>query len=149
MPTNVTVLTNPTPYNGAVYFVAGSPAKLYRVALGENPRSWELKGKKVASGSFIFITGWGRLRIVTQDAIHSCDLNVLQQPNKYDDTQACTTEESPEKVTVNSNEQPAMGADGTLYFKNVKAGGSVVAFNPSSQELCALILSSQPLAPLA
>jgi hypothetical protein len=124
-----------------VYFVAGSPAvaespvKLYRVALGENPRSWELKGKKVASGSFIFITGWGRLRIVTQDAIHSCDLNVLQRPNKYDDTQACTTEESPKEVTVNSNEPPAMGADGTLYFKNVKAGGSVVAFNPSSQEL--------------
>ncbi|MGA8598564.1 MAG: hypothetical protein WB676_27920 [Bryobacteraceae bacterium] len=151
VPTNVTVLTNPTPYNGAVYFVAGSSEspKLYRVALGENPRSWELKDKKVTSNSFTFITGSGRLRVVTLDAIYSCDLNVLQQPNKYDDTQACRTEESPKTLTVNSNEPPAMGTDGTLYFKNVEGGGSVVAFNPSAQELWRTDLHFETVSPIS
>lgn len=125
-----TLLTNPVSYNGAVFVVAGSPnaTRLYRLA-ATGTAEWPLSVPTTA-GSFASITAWGSLKVITKNDLYSCDLTQLSSPGTPAECAAI-----PVPITVNFDETPAMGSDGSLYFKNVEANGSIVAFNPSRQEI--------------
>lgn len=121
------LLANPVSYAGAVYVVANSA--LYRVAGAHNVTSWKLNFA-ITKKSFAFVTAWGRLQIITENAIHNCDLTTLVGG----DTLVCASTPA-EEITVGSGETPAMGPDGSLYFKNVQKAGSFVARNPMLKEI--------------
>jgi hypothetical protein len=132
------LLANPVSYAGAVYVVARSPGgrSLSRVTGGQKGTSWPVRfnttEKSIAIGdkSFAFVTAWGRLHIITKEAIGSRDLTNLGSPGTPVDFDVTAA-----KITVNERETPAMGPDGSLYFKNVDDGGAVVAFNPARKEI--------------
>ncbi|MBS0169979.1 MAG: hypothetical protein JSR62_06455 [Nitrospira sp.] len=117
-------LTNPVSYDGAVYVVAPCPSAdkgscLHRIGGVGSIRSWPLDASDssvVTTGSFAFVTAWGGMKIISKDAIHSCDLR-----------QETCSSAGRQQITVNAEETPAMGQDGSLYFKNVEAHGSIVA----------------------
>ena len=57
------------------------------------------------------------------------------EPSSTPASELSSTASPPPSITVTFDETPAMGADGSLYFKNVAANGRIVAFNPSRQEI--------------
>ena len=116
-----------------MYLVAAhsTGARLIRLAGANRVASWRLDFA-IGPNSYAFVTDWGRLKIVTKDAIAGCDLATLGNP---DTTAACDVAKGTRTVSVNNGETPAMGPDGSLYLKNVEAAGSVVAYNPSLQEI--------------
>lgn len=138
------LLANPVFYDGAVYVIAACPADrgrcLYRTtSAGRTSDGVPLvdeqdKGLAIEKNSFAFVTAWDRLQLITTNAIHSCDLTTLATLGSAGKL-VCVATEPDKKITVNSGETPAMGPDGSLYFKNVKAQGSIVAYNPSLREL--------------
>ena len=143
-----TLLANPVSYDGAVYLVAGSSSArlLYRIAGAGNVASWPL-GFDVTAKYFAFVTASGRLQIMTKDAIHSCDLTTLA-PSGSTDKLVCPTTPKDEKITVKPGETPAMGPDGTLYFKNVEAAGNIVARNPALKEIWRTDLKLTDVSPI-
>lgn len=147
--------TNPVWYDGALYVVApcAPPNKgscINRIAGAGDRRSWPIGSSvpsEVIAGSFAFVTTWGRMNIISKNAIHSCDLPMLiHEPHR-----ACASWDK-EQITVNAGETPAMGQDGILYFKNVEAGGSLVARdysrNPAQQELWRTTLTFTSVSPI-
>ncbi|MGH8222610.1 MAG: hypothetical protein ACREQZ_06520 [Woeseiaceae bacterium] len=145
------LLANPVSYGRALYLVAGSSnaTRLYRLG-GAGQFADSPLELPVAAKSFAFVTVQGRLQIITKDAIRSCDLTTLQDKK----TASCKEAKDIGALTVNEKETPAMGADGSLYFKNVQAGGSIVggsivAFNPSLKEIWATQLKSTAVSPIA
>ena len=145
------MLTNPVSYDGAVYLVAACSTGrcLYRVGGAGNVASWPL-GFDLTAKSFAFVTAWGRLQIITQNAIRSCNLTTLPAL-KSQDKLLCDTNNDSQNFTVNEKETPAMGPDGSLYFKNADAdgSGSVVASNPSLQEIWRTKLKLSAVSPIA
>jgi len=107
----------------------------------QNATSWKLRSFDpkqpsvepsnftVDANSFAFVTAWGRLQIIGT-AIHGCDLTTLDRAATLDCVGTST-----DKIALNAGEKPAMGPDGSLYFKNVKAAGSIVARNPERKEI--------------
>jgi hypothetical protein len=125
-------LTNPVSYDGAVYVVVGSSDTrgLYRLA-GSEKNTYRSLDFEVDDGAFAFVTAWGRLQLITNNAIHSCDLTTLGSADKL----ICKPTTSV-KITVDSNEEtPAIGPDGSLYFRDKQAQGSIFAYNPSLREI--------------
>lgn len=146
------MLANPVTYNGALYVVAAcaSPNNgrcLYRVAGAGNVRNWPL-GFQVTAQSFAFVTAWGRLQIITENGIRSCDLTTLVAL-RSEDKLVCDATKDGEQITVQAKETPAMGPDGSLYFKNVKAEGRIVARNPKFQEIWRTRLKFTTVSPIA
>jgi hypothetical protein len=141
-----TTLTNPVSWEGAAYFAASSGGtKLFRVAGAGNVANWPLNFT-IDGVSFAFVTPWGQLRIVTNNAIYSCNLKKLESL-KSTDFLPC--EPPAEGIALKAGEAPAMGPDGSLYFKNVKAGGSIVAYNPALQEIWRTGLLPTNVSPIA
>ncbi len=147
------MLANPVSYDGAVHVVAAcaSPDNgrcLYRVSGAGNVRHWPLGLQvTVTAHSFAFVTAWGRLQIITENGIGSCDLTTLVAL-KSEDTLACDVATDGERITVQAQETPAMGPDGSLYFKNVKADGRMVARNPKLQEIWRTDLKFTTVSPI-
>jgi hypothetical protein len=125
------MLTNPVSWDGALYYVAGT--NLFRMS---GPRNVVMRpiDAKIIAGSFAFVSAWGRLRLLTTNAILSCDLNSQPWSNSQ---LACATTAPGEKIALKASDAPVMGPDGSLYFKNIEEGssGSVVAYNPRNQEI--------------
>src|SRR5208337_4884150 len=147
-----TLLANPVSYAGAVYVVATSPGgpSLFRVTGAQKVTNWPLrfsvteKSFAITEKSFAFVTAWGRLQIITKDAIGSCDLTKLGSPGT-----AAAFDVTAGKITVNEGETPAMGSDGSLYFKNVEAEGGIVACNPSRKEIWRTELKFTKVSPIS
>lgn len=151
------MLTNPVSYDGALYVIAPciSPNQgscIYRIAGAGNVENWPMLGtgfgpSSVTAKSFAFVTIWGRMNIISKNAVHSCDLPGLNHTPRL----ACTSWDK-EQITVNDGETPAMGQDAILYFKNVEAGGSLVARdysrNPAQQELWRTTLKFTSVSPI-
>lgn len=150
------MLTNPVSYDGALYVVAPCASSnqgscLYRLAGAGNVENWPIIGTNVPStvtaNSFAFVTTWGRMNIISNNAVHSCDLPRLNDTPRL----ACASWDK-EQITVNDGETPAMGQNGILYFKNVEAGGSLVARdysrNPEQRELWRTMLKFTTVSPI-
>jgi hypothetical protein len=155
------MLTNPVSWDGKVYYIAGS--KISQVAGAGNVLSWDLGPKfgntevavSIDAKSLAFVTAWGRLRLLTKGAIYSCDLKVLPSLNSGDKL-PCNATAPGEGIAINADETPAMGPDGSLYFKNVEAAegnvtpvGSVVAYNASLQKIWQSSLKFTQVSPIA
>lgn len=122
--TSAALLTNPVSWRGALYFVSASGGtNLVRLASAGDVQNWPLSFS-VDKGSYAFVTSWGRLEIISVDAIHRCDLAAPP---------SCRTE--PGKITVQARETPAMGPDGSIYFRNSQAAGRIIAYSPLLQEI--------------
>jgi hypothetical protein len=134
--------TNPVWYAGAVYVVADS--SLYRVAGAQNVTSWKLNFT-VDANSFAFVSAWGRLQIIGT-AIHSCDLTTLATMDRAGTLDCAGT--STDKIALNAGETPAMGPDGSLYFKTVEAAGSIVARNPERKEIWRTVRKLTKVSPI-
>jgi hypothetical protein len=123
-------LTNLVVFDGQVFVVVGSPVRLYRLSRA-GQTTWPLK-IKTAARSVAFATGGGSLRVITDQAVYSCDLADLPSAGQ---PMECPNDKTP--FTIDADETPAMGADGSVYFrglsKEANSNGSLVAFNPSRQ----------------
>ncbi len=143
------LLANPVFHDRAVYLVGGASdaSRLYRVGGGAPNLVNAPLGLAVSIKSFAFVTAQGRLQLISTDAIRSCDLTTLQ------DNQTASCNEAKDigagTLQVDEKETPAMGADGSLYFKNRKAGASIVAFNPALREIWATELKLTAVSPIA
>jgi hypothetical protein len=128
-----TLLANPVSYSGGVYVIAssGGGRSLSRVTGARQAASWPCPPSfRITDKSFVFVTAWGRLHIITEDAIARCDVTKLGRPGTmaaFDVTES--------KIKVNESETPAIGPDGSLYFKNVKAEGALIGCNPAGKEI--------------
>ena len=141
-----TLLANPVSYAGAVYVVATSPGgpSLNRVAGAKEVTSWKLAfSGPISEKSFASATAWGRLQIITKGAIGSCDLTKLGSPNM-----AANCDVTAGEIKPGDAETPAMGPDGSLYFKNVVAAGSIVAYNPARKEIWRTDLKFTTVSPI-
>jgi hypothetical protein len=138
------LLTNPFSYADLVYVVAQSAdgPYLYRVTGFNKGTGWKLKNP-VEANSFAFVTASGRLQIITKNALYSCNLADLTTASAL--TCAAPTAR---KLTVNASEKPAMGPDGSLYFKNVDAAGAIVARNPVLREIWQTDLKPTSMSPI-
>ncbi len=142
-----TLLANPVSYAGAVYAVATSPGgpSLYRAAGAKKVTSWKLAfSAPISEKSFAFATAWGRLQIITKGAIGSCDLTKLGSPDT-----AASCDVTAGEIKLDDGEAPAIGPDGSLYFKNVLAAGSIVAYNPARKEIWRTDLKFTTVSPIA
>jgi hypothetical protein len=148
-PRGQTLIMNPVFYHGATYLIAkGGTGIIYRAPGAHNAQSWQLPGLPLSDKSSAFVTTAGRAQIISENAVYSCDLQKLASLGEKDGKSACATTGPNEKITVNAG-TPAMGPDGSLYFKNVQAGGSVVALNPALQEIWKSDLKITSASPIA
>jgi hypothetical protein len=147
LPDGETPRTNPVSYQGALYLIAGSSdgQRLYRMAGSDKLSNWNLPFR-IARNSFAFVTAWGRLKIITEDKIGSCDLDKLGPPGTKAD---CVVTPDTTKIVIAAGETPVMGPDGSLYFRNVKADGRIVAYNPSLQEIWRTGLKFTTVSPIS
>lgn len=140
------LLANPVSNNGAVFVVAACPKAdgrcLYRLVGAGKVVNWPL-AFEVEKESFAFVTDWDRLQLITKDAIHSCNLAIWGSADKL----LCDHDTS-NKITVKSIETPAMGPDGSLYFRNEEDNGSIVALNPTLQEIWRTELKLESISPI-
>jgi hypothetical protein len=148
------MLTNPVAYDGVLYVIASCVAPnqgscLYRIAGAGDVTAWPMLGGEgstpsiVTAKSFAFVTTWGRMNIISKNAVHSCDLPMLNHTPLL----ACTSFDK-QQIAVNAPETPAMGQDSSLYFKNVEAGGSLVARNYEHREIWRTMLKFTTLSPI-
>jgi hypothetical protein len=127
------LLANPVSYDGAVYVIASPGPTLYRLA-GAQPVTRLTLPRVITQDSFAFATTWGRLQIITQGALASYDLRTLgdRGPELF-------VPPGGQSIGTVYGEPPAMGPDGTVYFKRVGGAvanaGSVFAYNPSLKEI--------------
>jgi hypothetical protein len=167
------MFTNPVSWDGAVYFMSMvAPA----IAPGKLPAAEDLVPRlhviwfagtgnvlsrgldrkiddqvvalNIDPGSFAFVTAWGRLRILTTNAIYSCDLKALQSLNSGGKL-TCDTTSSGAAIALKSGDTPLMGPDGTLYFKNASAAGRIVAYNLPGQEIWQSSLKFTQVSPIS
>lgn len=138
------LLTNPFSYGDLVYVVAQSSdgPYLYRLTGLNKGAGWKLK-YPVEANSFAFVAASGRLQIITKDALYSCNLTDLPTT----DTLTCAAPAAG-KLTVNAGKTPAMGPDGSLYFKNVDEAGTIIARNPLLQEIWRTDLKPTAMSPI-
>jgi hypothetical protein len=92
--TQLQLRANSVLYEGAEYLIArpDDTQRLYRVAAG-GVTDWQLAGIDVTAKSFAFVTAWGRLQIITKDAIGSCDLEKLGEQGSV---VTCMVNEAPQ-----------------------------------------------------
>lgn len=138
-------LANLVTYDGAVYAIAGPPVRLYRVSGPGQMADWPLNFP-VTGNSFALVDPHGLLRIITKDLVISCDLPKPGPDTRIRPPLQCSTLK--EKITVNPGETPAIGPDGTLYFKNVEEHGSVVALKRLGQEIWSTTLKATKVSPI-
>jgi hypothetical protein len=142
-----TLVANPVSYSGGVYVIAssGGGRSLSRVTGTRQAASWPCPPSfRMTDKSFVFVTAWGRLQIITEDAIARCDVTKLGRPGTmaaFDVTES--------KIKVNESETPAMGPDGSLYFKNVKAEGALIGYNPAGKEIWRTELKFTRVSPIS
>ncbi len=136
------LLTNPVFYKGKMYAVVGSRDGSVHLAGSEKEPNYPLDFE-VDKGSFACVTAWGRLQIITKDAIHSYDLSDPNNPPR-----ALPPAPKSEKISIQAGDTPAMGPDGSLYFRNVEAQGSIVAYNPPLQEIWRTDLKFTAVSPI-
>jgi len=133
--TQLQLRANPVFYRDARYLIAApdDTQRLYREAV-DGVTSWKLDPKvDVKARSFAFVTTSGLMQIITKDAIASCNLENLGAP----DTVATCSKviKGTNTISIEPGERPAMGPDGSLYFRNVEASGRIVAYNPALEEI--------------
>jgi hypothetical protein len=146
-PKGQTLIMDPVFYQGATYLIAkGDRGFIYQVAGAQDVHTWKPLSLKLADKSFAFATAAGRVQIISEKAITSCSLQSL---NANDVRSACAATKPSEQISLNADETPAIGPDGSLYFKNVTVGGSVVALNPALQEIWRSDLKITRVSPIA
>jgi hypothetical protein len=145
------MLTSPVSYDGALYVIApcASPTQgscVYQITGAGNAKAWPVGSSipaTVTADSFAFVTTWGRMNVISKNAVHSCDLPMLNHTPRL----ACASFDE-QQIAVNADETPAMGQDSSLYFKNVEAGGSLVARNYVHREIWRTMLKFTAVSPI-
>jgi hypothetical protein len=141
------LLTNPVSYNGEVFVVGGPNVQLYRLQRGSKTK-WPLS-IETARDSVAFVTASGGLKVITKKKLYSCDLAKLTTAAPK---LACASTDT--ELTIDPKETPAVGADGSVYFRGVSVGGEVttngriVGFNPWRQKIWETTVAPAKISPI-